>query len=300
MLRRTADLRTLVFLATGFALVAAQWAIPLRLLFAVPLFAATCALAWIAAIIAHNALHTPVFRRRSHNRLFQIVVSLAYGFPISEYVPGHNLSHHRHLQTRADVMRTTKVAYRWNTLNFIAFVPRVAGDVFAANMRYVRIMRSKRAAWFRQWVIETTICWGTNVALLLIDWKKALLYVIVPHLVALWGITVTNYLQHDGCDTSSKYNHSRNFVGRIFNWFTFNNGFHTIHHEEPGLHWSLLPAAHRARIHPHIHPALEQPSLFAYAFRALRHDRLTFEGKQVIVPSEGVDEDWIPTDGEAW
>jgi fatty acid desaturase len=297
MLRYRADIRALAVVASFFAAVAVQWFAPPTSPAVAALFCvATCTLAWLAAVIAHNALHCPIFRRRSHNRLFQIVVSLAYGFPVSEYIPGHNMSHHRHLQTRADVMRTTKVAFGWNALNLVAFVPRVAGAVFAGNMRYVRVMRARRTVWFRQFLAETTLCWGARIALLAIDWRKAALYVILPHLLALWGITATNFLQHDGCDASSEYNHSRNFVGRLFNFVTFNNGYHTVHHDEPGLHWSLLPKAHDERVRPRIHPALEQPSLFKYAFRAFVWPgrRTTFDGGPVVVRDCGTDADWIP------
>jgi hypothetical protein len=76
-----------------------------------------------------------------------------------------------------------------------------------------------------------------------------------------------NFVQHDGCDEDHPYNHSRNFVGRWFNWLTFNNGFHGMHHVQPGLHWSLLAKAHAERLHPFIHPALEQRSLALYLLR---------------------------------
>ncbi len=63
--------------------------------------------AWLCAVIAHNTVHTPVFTKRWLNQAFQVWVSLSYGFPISEYTPGHNLSHHRFTQME-DRMRTTR------------------------------------------------------------------------------------------------------------------------------------------------------------------------------------------------
>ena len=36
------------------------------------------------------------------------------------------------------------------------------------------------------------------------------------------------------------YNGARNFVGPVINYLTFNNGYHTIHHMYPTMHWSRL------------------------------------------------------------
>jgi len=64
----------------------------------------------------------------------------------------------------------------------------------------------------------------------------------------------------------SSFNTARNFVSPQLNWLLMNNGYHTIHHHRPYLHWSLLPEAHAREVKPHIHPALDQPSMFGYIF----------------------------------
>jgi fatty acid desaturase len=298
MLRFRADIRTLGFLIAYAALLLFEWRLnppfPLALLF----MAATCAVSWICAVIAHNTVHSPMFKSRALNKAFQVWVSLSYGFPISDYIPGHNLSHHRYTQQREDVMRTTKVNFRWNFLNFIFFAAAVSPAVLRGNAYYKREMGPRATVWKRQLLLEAVIVWGVKVALLLLDWKKALLYVIVPHVFANWGIVTVNFLQHDGTDQDHPVNHSRNFVGRIFNWWTLNNGYHGMHHITPGLHWSLLPAAHAQQVAPTIHPALDQPSLLIYCFKAYIYPgkRVRFDGQPVVVRNEGPDRDWLRAD----
>jgi fatty acid desaturase len=199
------------------------------------------------------------------------------------------------MQNRLDVMRTTKVDTGWNLLNFLAFFFVVAPGVTIGNYRYLKVMKARLPQWNTQLQVEIAFVWGTKAALLLLDWRKALLFYILPHAFAVWGITTVNYLQHDGADASHPVNHSRNFVGRVFNWFTFNNGYHGIHHEQPGLHWSLTPAAHAEKLHPTIHPALEQPSLAVYLFRAFIYPgaRVTYDGQPVVITGEGPDADWV-------
>jgi fatty acid desaturase len=56
-------------------------------------------------------------------------------------------------------------------------------------------------------------------------------------------------------------------VGKTFNWFMMNNGYHTIHHNLAGLHWTELPRAHEAEAAPRIHPSLEERSMIGYLLR---------------------------------
>lgn len=294
MLRFSADRRTLFLLTCFGALSLTGWLVNPHGVAAAALCVLLCASSWICAIIAHNTVHSPVFKKRWMNRCFQVWLSLSYGFPVSEYVPGHNLSHHKFTQHAEDVMRTTKVNYRWNLLNFVLFFFHVGPGVTAGNYVYKQAMKQKLPQWNRQLLYEIIAVWGVKAVLLVLDWRRALLFYIVPHLFAVWGITTVNFLQHDGTDQEHPVNHSRNFMGRVFNWFTLNNGFHGIHHDHPGLHWSLLPAAHAEKFHPTIDPRLEQRSLALYMFSAFIYPgkRVTFDGKPLVV-TQVPDKDWV-------
>jgi len=91
MLRYRADARTLAFVAFYYALLATEWRWA-HGWFVVPLVIATCMISWICAVVTHNTLHSPVFKNRTANRVFQIALTCAYGFPVSEYVPGRDTS----------------------------------------------------------------------------------------------------------------------------------------------------------------------------------------------------------------
>ncbi len=307
MLRYRADLRTLAFMATFFGLVAVQWTVPSLGLLSAPrsvaglapslvLLALTCFFSFFCAVATHNTIHSPVFKSRPLNRIFQVALTLGYGHPVSAFVPGHNLSHHKHMQTQRDVMRTTKARFRWHLLNGLFFLLMVAPSIMRGEREYFRAMRERMPTWYRQYQIEFWVLHGIYLALLILDWQKFLLFVFIPHKYAAWGIVTMNMLQHDGCDENDPWNHSRNFVGKVVNWFTFNNGFHSIHHMYPGLHWSLTPEAHAREVAPHIHPALEQKSLLAFIFRTFiwPGKRMTYDGKPVVLPPAAPDESWIP------
>ena len=296
MLRYRADLRTLGFVATYFALIVLAYTVDLPGWGEALLVPTISVLSFFCAVITHNTVHSPVFRSRGLNRVFQAVISLTYGHPVSMFVPGHNLSHHKYLQTPKDRMRTDKMRFRWNLLNQLMFNNWVGGIIFKDNLVYARQMRTRRPVWFRQLMVELAIYLTFVLVTLAIDWRRFLLFVLIPHQYAVWGIVGINFIQHDGCDPDDRYNHSRNFPGKLLNWFTFNNGFHGIHHLHPSLHWSLAPEAHARELAPHLHPGLSQPSLLAYCFRVyvwpgvrIRHD-----GTPLVLPPPRQDEPWIP------
>jgi fatty acid desaturase len=295
LLRHREDRRSIAFVALYGVLATTGWLFTPKSTPLLALWVAVTALSsWIVAVITHNTVHAPVFYSRTLNRLFQVWLSLSYGFPVSEYLPGHNLSHHKFTQKGADLMRTTKVRFGWNVLNAVAFVPSVAFSVTIANYKFANTFGKARPEWLRQLRIETLAVWGVKVLLLLVDWRKALLFVFIPHVFAVWGITAVNYVQHDGCDEDHPYNHSRNFVGEWFNWLTFNNGFHGMHHVQPGLHWSKLAAAHAEKLHPFIHPALEQRSLAIYLWKTFvwPGGRIKYTGEP-YVPVDPAEEDFL-------
>jgi fatty acid desaturase len=216
---------------------------------------------------------------------------------VSAFVRGHTLSHHRYTQTTRDVMRTSKARFRWNLLNQALFFFVVAKDVAGANGAYAKRMKEKGDPWFHQFQVERWTALAVVVALVLVDWRAAILFLGVPRLWANWGIVGMNYLQHDGCDEAHPYDHSRTFSGRAINWWTFNNGYHGIHHQKPHVHWSKLPATHAAEYAPHVHPALVEPSIVAYCWRAFVWPglRLDFRGAPVVLPPAAPDEDWMPS-----
>ncbi len=300
MLKYTADRRTLAFVAAYFACVITLWIVhPDNMGLRIAWIGAACVLSWFCAVITHNTIHCPIFEKRGWNKAFQIVLTLAYGHPVSAYVPGHNLSHHKYTQLERDVMRTTKMRFRWNLLNLLMFLPTVAFSIMKNDKAFIGQMKTVRRRWYRQLKLEGAIFTAVSVALLILDWRRALLYWYVPHLWAAFGIIGINYLQHDGCDHEHPYNHSRNFVSPLFGWFTFNNGFHTIHHEKPSLHWSLLPEVHAQEIAPHIHPELDQKSMFLYVWRTFIWPgrRLRYDGKPVELPPKQSDVSWVPAHG---
>ena len=297
MLRYKADLRTLAMVTLFFGMAAGGWLLYDRLpIWAIaPWVIITAFVSFFCAVIVHNTIHCPIFKSRNMNRFFQVILSFTYGHSVSAYVPGHNYSHHKYLQSKKDVMRTYKARFRWNFLNQALFFFIMSGDLLRDEVRFAKVLWKTNRKWVYGYLFELALVIGVKVTLLILDPIKAILFVWLPHQYAVWGIVSTNYWQHEGCDVTHRYNHSRNFTGKFLNFVAFNNGYHGMPHEKPGLHWSLLPTAHEKELAPHLHPNLNQKSLLKYLWRSCVYPgkRVDYLGNPPVLPPRDKDEDWV-------
>ena len=93
------------------------------------------------------------------------------------------------------------------------------------------------------------------------------------HVRGSYSMMWFNYMQHVHCDPWSKYDHSRNITGRIFNFIVFNNGLHTVHHFNAATHWSELRTRAREDRRQD-RSAAELPELLGLGFPRLHRDRV--------------------------
>jgi len=225
-----------------------------------------CALSFLNAVVIHNHMHRGVFHNKTANLWWRRVLSFGNLYPASANIPSHNLVHH-HFEDdgQPDWADSNIVKFEWNLLNLVHF-PNVAGPrTFNGTMSWARTTR--KSGFGRQYQSEMAFAFGLTTAALLYDFWTALFFLVVPQLYGARCILRINLIQHDTADTGSEWNHSRNFVGRFFNWVMCNNGYHTAHHLRAGVHWSELHLAHAKEVQPQIEPRLNEPSMVAYLTR---------------------------------
>jgi len=263
LLRYTADRRTLAYLAFTVALSILQWNLEAvnPALYALSLFMAVT-----VAVISHNHNHLGIWKSRGLNLVTSYVIALYYGAPAVVWVPTHNQVHHKRNFAEGGSSRGPK-GFKKNHLLALLVYPTLTGrEQMPEIAAYMKELRRKNPRAFLLALSEFLVFFGVMAALFLLDWKKALLFFLIPQQFALFVIQVFNYVQHIETDTGSEWNHSRNFVSPVLNALLFNNGYHTVHHWKPGVHWTQTPALHAAHAHL-IHPELQQRSWWGYMVR---------------------------------
>ena len=217
--------------------------------------------------ISHNHAHVPIWRMRWLNLLTDMWIGILQGHPVFLFQPAHITSHHRYNQAHEDVTRVARYAAHNNLFGYLVFPVQVLPALSAVKRRYLAALwRDNRSGFW--WVVALhvplPVLWA---ATLMLDPFKAVVYILIPQIVGLHFLLASNYLQHAHAVPGSRYDHSRNFVGFI-NLVWFNVGFHTAHHEDELLHWTLLPAAHKD-ISTRINPGLIESSLTGYTINTL-------------------------------
>ncbi len=271
--RRVEDYRTLfwVFVLSP-ALVARHYTQPTLSWYLLP---ASCYFAISCGVIAHNHMHRPTLVGKRANSLFANCLSVFYGYPIFQWLPTHNLNHHRYVNRPGDATITWRYTNA-NTL-FVAATYFFVSSYFQGEwiQKYISEARRTKPHVFRRIVGQYVFTYGTHAAMAMLAvylygagqglrlWALAM---GVPAFVALWTLMLFNYTQHVHTDAWSRTNHSRNFEGKLLNFLLFGNGFHTIHHDKPSLHWADAAQEH-AKIRDTIDPRLNEPSLWWYFFR---------------------------------
>ena len=255
MLKNRADVKTVLFAMAITGVWIWNWVLPefQWLPFLLSCFGAVC-----VSSMVHNHVHMSVFKVNALNVLYDYWLTFIYGYPVFAWISTHNKNHHVYTNRPGDFAPPFILSEKNNLLTLLSY-PTVSGTVQQkVNFVYLKKLwhsdRRKCLYYSSQFVVMI----GGIILALLINWKKALLHVVIPQQIALNMVLIFNYLQHVHCDEESKYNHSRNIVSPRMNFFLFNNGYHTAHHMKPLAHWTELKAMHE-KIKDKIDPRLNEP-----------------------------------------
>ncbi|MBW8832189.1 MAG: fatty acid desaturase [Burkholderiales bacterium] len=215
----------------------------------------------------HNHYHTPFFHARWLNAAARMGFSLV-GAPKTP----HNLYHGYHHATKKS----------WNEVSFLQviglrrplhkqvlailmFYPESFGFkylvLFVLLKRWsverlakfatpddtvmgVRLFkRIKEPAALRAAKLDVAVWVGFRVLLCVIDWQFFVFFFVPVTYVVETLRMGEDYMHHWGAvDPDDPRRDAVSCYGRVYNWISFNLGYHQEHHLRPGEHWLRLPA----------------------------------------------------------
>ncbi|MEY2936044.1 MAG: hypothetical protein RL033_6793 [Pseudomonadota bacterium] len=267
--RFESDYRTLFWAFVLFPLLPAlSYARPALLLWLLP---AQLYLSYCCGVLTHNQVHCKTFAGQRANLIYASWLSVFYGAPIATWIPTHLLNHHRFPDRERDVTRSYRLSAQhnlWQALRYTLLcgsweLPLVFEHARRARQRRDRVWRELRVQLV---ALPLAHLGALGLALHLhgaVLGSAVYLLSMGTAFLAPYFMFFTNYIQHVHCDPDSPHDYCRNFVSPAANWLIFQNGYHTVHHDQPNVHWSRYPALHAARSSS-IHPSLNQASLFGF------------------------------------
>lgn len=235
----------------------------------------SCYFAIATGVIAHNHMHRPTLRSKWANELFSGWISVFYGYPVFAWLPTHNLNHHKLVNRRGDATITWRYTNSHNVLVAASYFFVSAYFQTAWIQDYIREAKRSRPDVFRRIAFQYVFTYSAHAAVLALAitlhgashgvriWALAM---GLPAFAALWTIMLFNYCQHVHTDPWSRHDHSRNFESKLLNFLLFGNGYHTVHHEQPSLHWADAGHAHAA-LRPEIDARLCHRSMWFFFFQ---------------------------------
>lgn len=192
--------------------------------------------------VLHMHAHRQLFTSRRVNRVIDVLCCMPATLTAADMREVHIINHHRFNDGPGDVTSTEGCEQGlravWYWVRYAAIVKNhTVRTLFAANPSAGR--RKRRHQFILDFTLVValimTTAWVTDTA------RFALFYGI-PFIVTQVNSGYFAWLTHAPArsfeDDPSK---SMNTVGNWLNFWIFNQGYHSVHHRYPGVHWSQIP-----------------------------------------------------------
>lgn len=207
--------------------------------------------------ILHNHVHTPMTCYRWLNRLLDYLLALTTGMTAGNWRLTHLHGHHierllqAHPERFADRLIFVHSQVEYDSFRMggaILHCLRTMGPQWYIPLKVTfkrGFLRSGfRSVYYRYHFYEMVGLHLVTTLLLLLNWRVALSFVILPYILVYFFSRYMDYLTHVGSVSNPRLI-ANDCHAPSYNLFYFNFGYHTAHHLNPRMHWSMLPQHHQ-------------------------------------------------------
>lgn len=195
-------------------------------------------------LMYHCMCHRRIFKKGSEwlQKWTTWVVCPFFGNTPETYFAHHIAMHHVENNMEADASSTLEYR-RDSPIDFIRYFMRFLFLGFVQTFLY--FFTRKRKHFYMRLTFGEFAFYMICVGLSFISFKATLMIFIIPVIYARFIMAMGNWTQHSfinkedpDCHFSSVYN----CINNVYNKNCWNDGYHSIHHLNPGLHYTDIPS----------------------------------------------------------
>lgn len=258
----------------------------------------TVMMAYNIIVISHLFTHVPWFVSSRLNAVVSLVNSVNIGQSVQAYQLTHVRNHHRFNNDRQgpdgttqDTSSTYRKGKNGQHQPLAAYALGGAVDSFVGRVKDVvsttrlwsvgrgeeRLLslasrrEGRRARELRQIQADRAAHCLSLVAFATLSWQWTVMCYLPAFFAALTLVNVQNYYRHYGANPEDRAADSVSHYNRVYNFFTFNDGYHQEHHLNPGAHWSQMPqvtSRQRDRLEAQPRVVSPVPAIVGFLYRS--------------------------------
>ncbi|MGK2860477.1 MAG: fatty acid desaturase family protein [Chitinophagaceae bacterium] len=194
-------------------------------------------------LMFHCMCHRNMFKKEymGLHRYVTWFVCPFFGHTPETYFGHHIVMHHVENNMEDDASSTLK--YRRDS--FLQFLQYFGHFILLGIIdTFMYLFRRKRKKVYMRFSVGELSFYAACIALSFVSFKATLMIFIVPVIYARFIMMLGNWTQHafiDKNDPDGHFSSVYNCINNVYNQNCWNDGYHSIHHLNPALHYTEIP-----------------------------------------------------------
>lgn len=194
-------------------------------------------------LMLHCISHRKLFKKNYHwiyNYVIWIVCPF-FGHTPETYFVHHMGMHHVENNMEDDASSTLKYQ-RDSLLNFIKYVTRFL--LLGVIDTFMYFFTRKRKKFYLRITFGESVFILFCIGMFFVNAKATLFIFVIPLIFSRIVMMLGNWTQHsfiDKNDPENNFTSSINCINTSYNQMCWNDGYHTVHHLRPAMHYTEIP-----------------------------------------------------------
>ena len=200
---------------------------------------------WHFNTTMHYHIHRDLFPNKIANEIFESICTIPMMISYEEYKSVH-MVHHKWVNDPIidgklyDPTSTFRGGKDGKEEGFLSYV-------FGTPIRYFftidgpDLHKSVPFKNYKKLVREMYVKIAFLIIYAIIDWRFIPVFLVSMYFAWVFNMMLTYSEHHSAANWQDHTRDSCSCYGKIYNFLTFNSGYHQEHHYRPGAHWTQLP-----------------------------------------------------------